>query len=118
MKKETKNLKEGDVIYLKGRYAILESKVIDRVTNTMAFAGDKKFKISYDPEFFITEIGRLDKWTTNYWRPETDELKNEWFRQNTISIIKTHTLLRNMQKLTNEELQGLLDHMDNLNKQF
>lgn len=34
------------------------------------------------------------------------------------SRLKSHPIFKNMQKLTNEELQSILDQMNNINKRF
>lgn len=116
MNEETKKLNVGDVIYLTGNYGIHQRANIDRVTNTLAFSGTNKFKREYTD--WLTIIGYRERWSTTHWEVETPELKYKFINQKTIESIKRHSLFKNIQKLKNEELQGLLDHMDNLNKQF
>ena len=87
MEREKKYLKVGDVLYPKNNYGIKSPIVIDRVTKTQAIAGDYKFRIEYYHS--AVRIGGPSGYNSINYYLETDELKQELWRNTAIYIAST-----------------------------
>lgn len=86
---ETRLLQAGDFIYVTGYGTEISDRIeIERVTNTTAIAGNKKFRRDISSYGTVKIIG-ANTWLRNIFRVETEELKEKYFLQGMISKIKS-----------------------------
>lgn len=95
-------LKVGDRIYKMRWGSISNIFKIDRVSNTLAFSGNRKFKKVYSSSYHIELIGR-DEWDNTTYALENSEMKAKLHRQNLLNrISKTK-----FETLSDEQLQAI-----------
>lgn len=79
-------LKVWDIIYTVYRKGILQTNTIDRVTKTMAFSGDTRWKITTYMEWRCTLVGAY-RYDMNSYILETPELIEKLKKQRLVSKI-------------------------------
>lgn len=106
METKENKLKVGDRIYTKMYNSIHSVNTVERVTPTQAICkgGNIKFYIDILQHGGIRLVGR-DKWSTSSYYLETEELKQQLWRQQSISKCKTIDFA----KLTDEQLKKVLE---------
>lgn len=106
MEAKENKLKVGDRIYTKSYHSIQGVNTVERVTATQAICngGNIKFYIDILQHGGIRLVGR-DKWSTYSYYLETEELKQQLWRQKAINKCKTIDFA----KLTDEQLKQILE---------
>jgi len=80
-------LKVGDVLYRKYAGKLTGKTTIERVTKTMAFAKNVRFRKEYHDGSWLKIIGAGSYDRTMYYL-ETEKLKKEYFRLKVLSKVK------------------------------
>ena len=87
---EQNKLKVGDIIYGRNRmYGICRKVVVERLTRTQAICHGLKFKIDVHNGEVAVIGGIYESWNATHYYLENDELKEEYFRQNTCAQLKS-----------------------------
>lgn len=84
-------LKVWDIIYAESHGKILRRHKIDRVTKSLAFSWEDKFKIETHSNWHCEEVP-FTRWNTTYYCLETPELKEKYTRQRIIYKIQNSDL--------------------------
>jgi len=101
---ESKQLQVGDKLYQTSHYKNIEAVItIDRVTNTQAFSGSRKFKRVLGSQNIATVIG--SSWSIYFYQLEDTELQDRLFRQNAIKKIKES----DYKSVSSENLKHILE---------
>ncbi len=106
MEAKENKLKVGDKVYTKLYNSIHSVHTIERVTPTQALCNDGRIKFRIDISSYgsVVQIGK-DRWTAASYYLETEELKQQLWRQQSISKCKTIDFT----KLTDEQLKKVLE---------
>ena len=101
---EDKLLTVGDIVYSKSTCIGINRYIIDRVTNTIAFAGQWKFKREVDGKY-VRIIPRADSYSAPLYTIETPEIREEWQRQGLLNLIEKR--MRTPTKITTLSLVAI-----------
>jgi hypothetical protein len=106
MEEKENKLKAGDVIYTKLYNAIHSTNIVERVTPTQAICngGNIKFTIDISNYGTVRQIGK-DRWNSASYYLETEELKQQLWRQRAINKCKTIEF----SKLNDEQLKQIIE---------
>lgn len=82
-------LKVGDKIYKESYSKITGVFTVERLTKTLAVCdNDARFKIEYSSSNWIVCAGGEGRWNSSCYGLETPELKEKYYRQNSIHKIR------------------------------
>lgn len=98
--REIKTLKIGDKIYNEQYGTITGLYIIDRLSNTMAFSKNTKFKLEISNYNTVKRVGD-STWGSGTYFIATPEIEEKFFRQQTIYKIKNF----NFSTLTTDEIR-------------
>lgn len=97
-------LEVGDIVYSDSTYIGVNRYIIDRVTNTLAMAGQWKFKREVDGEC-IRAVPGDDSYSAPLYVIETPRIKEKWQRQGLLNLIGKR--LRTPTKITTLSLVAI-----------
>jgi hypothetical protein len=99
-------LSVGSKVYRTNYSQITDVITIERVTKTQAIAknGTYKFDVNVSSNGYVRKIGQTDRWSSAGFYLETDELKQQLWKQQAITILKN----TDFSKLSDETLRELL----------
>ena len=107
--KQEKLLQVGDVLYSRQYGSIGTKFIIDRVTNTQAISGKKKFRRNIGSNGYVKSIGE-GSYSPSYYI-ENDELKEEYQRKKAITYLSSY----NFSKLPTTVLLDVFNNLANQN---
>jgi hypothetical protein len=107
-------LKVGDKIYRTHYDSITDIITIERTTKTQAISKDGRyrFKIETSASGYVYKMGDTDKWSSASFCLETEELKEQLFRQ--IAVMKLKII--NYSQFSTDVLKLLLSLVDDHKK--
>lgn len=98
-------LKVGDKIYCTHYGRVNSVSTIERLTRTQAICGQLRFDVEFSSSGYVSKKGSWDQWSSASYFIETDELKEQLFRQNAIAKIQHFKY----SELPTEKLKQILD---------
>lgn len=106
---EQRLLQVGDVVYSRNNHQWLNKYTIDRVTRTLAFAGDQGFKRVVDRDVVKPSV-KPDRWSFTAYRLETPAIKAEFAeaRKRMLALNKLNNADSLFRKATTEQLEAII----------